>query len=427
MHSAFRMSPTYAISAVVMLAFAAGPITAAPIDNSYISRRAASLAPAIGEDGTRVLMRNVDFYVDPEVVLHIRQLHGTMRSKSGGPVNFDDKHSLILHINSAEIGLDAHGLTALLNKYIFGYKGAPIKNASVSIDNGQMRMTGSMHKGINIPFDITAQVLLTPDGMMRIHPVKTRILKLNGATLMKVFNLSLEKLLDVSKAVGVTVQKNDIIIDPAKVLPPPTIEGRVIAVRVEGDQIVQTFGGSASVSLTPPAPHVRNFMYFRGGSLRFGKLTMADAEMLVADLDPSDPLKFDLDLYAKQLVAGYSRTLPSMGSRCTCETSTSSARQDQRCTERLCQRSVTSRRSTPSGFLVNWRRVRTRRFSAPVHREDSCEHQCATDDLGRRQRLAEEDDSEKGRNGSNTEQSDGCRRCRETAERVSDAEVAADL
>ena len=54
-------------------------------------------------------------------------------------------------------------------------------------------------------------------------------------------------------------------------------------------------------------------MYFRGGSLRFGKLTMADAEMQVVDLNPSDPLKFDIDRYAKQLVAGYSRTLPDMG------------------------------------------------------------------------------------------------------------------
>ncbi len=282
----------------------------APVTARVIASRTASRV----ESGvTNTLMRNVDFYVDPEIALHIRQLHGTMRNKASGPVIFDDKHSFILHINSAEIGLDARGLTVLLNKYIFGYKGAPIKNASVSIGNGQMRMTGSMHKGINIPFDITAQVLLTPDGMMRIHPIKTKILKLNGDALMKVFNLSLEKLLDVSKAVGVTVRKDDIIIDPTKVLPPPTIEGRVTAIRVEGNQIVLTFSGSGSVSLTPPDQHAQNFMYFRGGSLRFGKLTMADAEMLVTDLDPSDPLKFDLDLYAKQLVAGYSRTLPSMG------------------------------------------------------------------------------------------------------------------
>jgi len=262
---------------------------------------------------TNTLMRNVDFYVDPNVVLHIRQLHGTMHSNSGGPVNFDDKRSFVLHIESGEVGLDGEGLTVLLNKYIFAYPGAPIRDASVTIASGLMRMTGKMHKGIDIPFDISAKVTVTPDGMMRIHPVTTKILKVKSTALMKMFNVTLEKLLDVSKAVGVTVQKNDIIIDPTKVLPPPTIEGRVTAIRVEGDQVVQTFGGSSSVPLTPPDASAKNFMYFRGGSLHFGKLTMADAEMQVLDLNPGDPLKFDIDLYAKQLVAGYSLTLPDMG------------------------------------------------------------------------------------------------------------------
>lgn len=262
---------------------------------------------------TQVLMKNVDFYVDPEIALHIRVLHGNMRSKTSGPVVFDDKHAFVLRINSGEVGLDARGLSALMNKYIFGYKGAPIHDARVSIGNGLMRMTGKMHKGIDLPFDITAQVSITPDGMMRIHPVQTRILKLNGDALMRAFGLSLQKLLDVSKAVGVTVQKDDIIIDPTKVLPPPTIEGRVTAIRVDGDEIVQTFGVAERQSLTPPDAAAKNFMYFRGGSLRFGRLTMSDAEMQIIDLDPSDPFKFNLDLYAKQLVAGYSRTLPDMG------------------------------------------------------------------------------------------------------------------
>ena len=88
-------------------------------------------------------------------------------------------------------------------------------------------------------------------------------------------------------------------------------------VRVEGDQVVQTFGAEpdrgARGSLTSPDASARNFMYYRGGSLRFGRLTMQNADMLIVDLNPSDPFAFDLDLYSKQLVAGYSRTLPGMG------------------------------------------------------------------------------------------------------------------
>ena len=262
-------------------------------------------------------MRNVDFYVDPSIALRIRHLRGTMHSKTGGAILLDDKHTFIIRINSAEVGLNASDLAALMNKYIFAYKGAPIKRVSVSIGNGQMRMTGQLHKGVDIPFDIVAQVSATPEGLMRIHPTTTKIFQLNGKAIMGLLHLTLEKLIDVSKATGVTVKGNDILIDPVKVIPPPTIEGHVTQIRVEGDQIVQTFGAPADHStlapLVPPDLDTKNFMYFRGGSIRFGKLTMADADMQVVDLDPADPFKFELDQYTKQLVAGYSRTLADRG------------------------------------------------------------------------------------------------------------------
>ena len=54
---------------------------------------------------TRVSMRNVDFFVDSAVVLHIRRLDGTMRSKEGGPILFDDKNSFVFAIDTAEVGL----------------------------------------------------------------------------------------------------------------------------------------------------------------------------------------------------------------------------------------------------------------------------------------------------------------------------------
>lgn len=139
---------------------------------------------------------------------------------------------------------------------------------------------------------------------------------------MRALGLSLQKLIDVTKATGVAVQGNDIMVDPAKVLPPPAIEGHVGRVRVDGDEIVQTFGAgpgrtvqphSVQPHSVPPDPRARNYMYYRGGSIRFGRLTMDDAEMQIVDLDPSDPFKFDLDRYAGQLIAGYSRTLPDLG------------------------------------------------------------------------------------------------------------------
>jgi hypothetical protein len=54
-------------------------------------------------------------------------------------------------------------------------------------------------------------------------------------------------------------------------------------------------------------------MYFRGGTLRFGKLFMVRSDMRILDLDPGDSFDFSIDQYEKQLVAGYSRTRPDLG------------------------------------------------------------------------------------------------------------------
>ena len=56
-------------------------------------------------------------------------------------------------------------------------------------------------------------------------------------------------------------------------------------------------------------------MRYRGGTLRFGKLTMTNADMDLIDADPRDPFDFSQPEYIKQLVAGYSKNTPSGGLR----------------------------------------------------------------------------------------------------------------
>src|SRR4029450_13096961 len=55
-----------------------------------------------------------------------------------------------------------------------------------------------------------------------------------------------------------------------------------------------------------------NYLFFRGGRLRFGRLEMRDTELQILDLDPSDPFALFLPQYNKQLGAGYSRNRPNL-------------------------------------------------------------------------------------------------------------------
>lgn len=54
-------------------------------------------------------------------------------------------------------------------------------------------------------------------------------------------------------------------------------------------------------------------MYYQGGTLAFGKLTMKGTDLEIVDADPRDPFHFFLDHYNEQLVAGYDQNMPDKG------------------------------------------------------------------------------------------------------------------
>jgi hypothetical protein len=276
-------------------------------------------APAMDSAPTSIEMRNVNFHLGGDVVMRIRHLQGLIRGRDG-VVDFDDSRSFTTYVSSAEVGLGGDDLSNLMNNHVFAYRGAPLRNIRVELKGGKLVQSGILHKGVDIPFKIVADVSLTTDGRIRLHPVDTDIFCVDGDKLMKALGLTMQKMVDVSKAVGVSIEKNDFILDPIRVLPPPVIKGRLLSVRVVNDELVQEIGplpgteAQFASAPTPPDTSARNYMYYRGGRLHFGrKLLMQDADMQVVDAEPSDPFDFDLDHYMVQLVAGYSRTLANAG------------------------------------------------------------------------------------------------------------------
>jgi hypothetical protein len=267
---------------------------------------------ATGEP-TSVIMRNVDFHIADGIVLRIRRLTGQMHGR-GGIIDFDDVDSYVTDVSSAEVGMTGADLTTLMNRYVFNYPGSPITNLEIQISPDGVRQTGTLHKGVRIPFDMTSSASVTSDGRIELTAKRVRILGVNGLALMHALGLSLASMMDLSKAHGVTVERNSLLIDPLAILPPPAIRGTLTGVRISGDQLVQTIGDSSA-----PTPHqnidpeAKNFMLYRGGTLHFTKLYMPDAEMLVTDEDQSDPFDFDNRHYRRQVIAGHSRTLPSLG------------------------------------------------------------------------------------------------------------------
>ncbi|MEO8201407.1 MAG: hypothetical protein ABI679_12850 [Gemmatimonadota bacterium] len=259
-------------------------------------------------------MRNVDYYVDPEVVLHIRSLRGQLEStREGKPPVFEDGTSYRMRIMSAEIMVDTTSLGLLINRYVFGYRGAPIRDLHLSVEGEDLIQKGKLG---NVTFTIHSQVSLTPAGEIRLHPTDVKVLGFNADGLMKKLGIELDEMVKVQPNRGIRIEENDFLLDVAAILPPPRIRGRLSRVRLVPGGMVQTFGAGDSVPPrtafgdSMPSP---NFMYYHGASIQFGKLTMSGTDLLIVDADPRDRFGFFLGRYHEQLVAGTHRTTPSDG------------------------------------------------------------------------------------------------------------------
>jgi hypothetical protein len=144
-----------------------------------------------------------------------------------------------------------------------------------------------------------------PDGRIRLHSEKVKALHVPVKGLMEAFGIDVADLIKSGKVPGLQAEDNDLLLDLEQLLPPPHIDGKVTAVRVEKNSIIQTFGGSdakADAKLPPG-----NYMSYKGNRLRFGKLTMDDADITIYDTTPADPMDFFLDHYKEQLAEGYTK------------------------------------------------------------------------------------------------------------------------
>ncbi len=260
-----------------------------------------------------VRFHNVHLRVGHGIVLEVRDLEGALISSDPKrPPTFDDQRSFAVRVDAGTIGISPDSLTRLLNEQVFADDSSSIRDVTVSIEQGRLKQKGTLHKGASIPFSIVADISATPDGLIRLHTVNVKTAGIPSGGLMKLFRIELDDLVKSNKSHGLQIVDNDVLISPDRLLSAPTLRGRMSAIRIEGDRIVQTYGTRPSRGSDRER---RNYMQYRGGTLRFGKLTMSDTDMELIDADPRDPFDFWPERYVTQLVAGYSKNTPSGGLR----------------------------------------------------------------------------------------------------------------
>ncbi len=257
-------------------------------------------------------MRNVDLHLTPEIAVHIRSLRGRFVPQGSRPAPYlDDPRSYSVTVDRGEIAVDLTSLNALMARALVGHSN--VRSMEISIDSdGQLRQKGTLKKGVPFPFDVKASVSPTPEGQLRIHAESVKGFGIPVSPLLKTLGMKMNDLLKVDPGRGVTVDGNDVLLDPSRLLPPPAMHGKITAVRFEKDALVEVFGAAGGKPLSP-SPTSKNYIYWRGGQLSFGKLTMTETDLELVDEDPGDAFDFSVDRWNEQLVAGYSKITPGRG------------------------------------------------------------------------------------------------------------------
>jgi len=250
-------------------------------------------------------MQNVRYHFTESATVYIKALSGELLPTESAefPI-FDDKNSFRVRIGYAEIDIAAADLASIFNSYVFARANSPLKGVSMSIENGHLKIKGKLHDVGTIPFETESTLSPTEDGKLLLRTAKVKALHVPVKGIMNLFGVEIADLITNGKLPGVEGRGDNLVLDPSLVFPAPHMEGRVTATRIEGNTIVLTFGDK---NRTAKVRQAGNYMTFRGNRLRFGKLTMMDVDMILIDLDPTDPFDFFLDHYKDQIAAGYSK------------------------------------------------------------------------------------------------------------------------
>ena len=229
----------------------------------------------------QIEMRNVRLHLAGGVTMDVARLRGTMISRTAAPPVFDNQRSYVLDIDTASLSMTDDSVQALMNNHVFASEGAPLKNIKVAVDGDRLKMSGKLHKGFDLPFSTKASVKASQDGRLQFHTESMKALGIPAKGMLDLFGLKLDDLVNLKNQRGIAIDGDDILIAPGQALPPPEIRGRVANVSLERGRLVQVFddGGAKPKRLTPPSSSAKNYIYFSGGDITFGKLTMHGADL----------------------------------------------------------------------------------------------------------------------------------------------------
>lgn len=306
-------SAPFLLSLAAVCAACSGAPAPGEAAGSLADSAARPAAPRISDPDMEpsLTMRNVQFRFSKNLVVGIDRIRAAMQpTPAAGIVSFDDPASFDLNVAGAAIRMTLPQAQVLMNERVFGYEGSNVRHLQLEAAGQEMVIRGSLTKGATIPFTMTGTLSMRDGRWLAVDTKEIKIGAVGVTGLLKAIHVTLQSMIDPPANGLLRVEKNTILIDVLSELPAPHVRGSVTALDCCARGIALELGAPAAASdsalreIVPSAMASSNFIAIRHGRLRFGKLTMIDADLDLADADPSDPFDFFLRDYQCQLAAG---------------------------------------------------------------------------------------------------------------------------
>lgn len=303
------MAPRAWTACLILLA-CCGRTAPEPVDGSATARAdSASADSAAARTPTRIEIVGVDLHVLENAIVRVRRLQGTVvNARPGRAVALDDPSAFTIEVVRGEAWVSYADLSTVMNEYTFAFDGAPIKHLEMAREEDtedEIELKGRVERGLLLPlsFEIEGRPEVAPDGRIRIRTTSIQAFDIPVRGLLHTLDLEPADILGNLEARGLTFDGDDMILDLSRALPPPRMRGPVSGIRVEEDGLLMTFGPARRSSRSSRS----NYLAFRGGIIRIGRMTQYDADLTIVDADPRDPFDFFSERMNSQLSAGYSK------------------------------------------------------------------------------------------------------------------------
>jgi hypothetical protein len=255
---------------------------------------------------------DVVFQVIDDVQIQVKSMDGLLLpTRANHPVSIEEPASMKIEVQSAEASISAEALTRLLNQYTLPHAKSDVRDLNVTFEDGQVHISGKLKKLVELPFSATGNVDVTHDGDVRVHLTHITAVGFVHKKMLDFFGVKVSEVAGPGKPHSFRIVGDDVIFPIHTLFPPPHFTGRLHSIKVEGDELVQIFGTPRTFAPAPvPAEH---YIYFRGGVMQCGRMTMQGVDLELLNKDAGKPLTFSIEHIYEETLSGYLKNLPNHG------------------------------------------------------------------------------------------------------------------